>query len=221
MGVRLEIEMKPDAGKIGLGIVRWADSMDDWREAWRDVILMFRQHEKRHFDTEGKATGDKWAELSDKGPRGGYRGWKARRFPGRPILVLRGTLRDALVKGGPGSIAIVQKRSMVVGLAPGTTLATYARAHSKGATLHGGRKLPKRPPVRYDPRITGTKTTGKESGTMTFGTAVAQLIQAHVIRHRKRAFKGLPDPFNPDNRGRMRAAGRARRSAVTGRWKTR
>ena len=214
--MEIEVGFTPDAGRIKLGIVRWANSMDDWSAAWRDVIKLFRHHEGRHFRTEGKSTGKVWDDLSPP-----YAAWKEKRFPGRPILVLRGTLRGALVKGGLGSIEQVTKTSMVVGIAEGR-LGVIARAHSKGvAKMNTGGKLPARPPVRFDPRVKTMRPTGKESTTMSLGTAVAQLLQAHVILHRKRAFKGLPDPFRPDSRGRANAAQRTRRKATSGHWKTR
>jgi len=215
VGVAVDIKIKPAPNTIKLGIVRWADSMDDWTEAWKDVAKLFRRHEARHFKTEGGSTGKEWEDLNPK-----YAAWKDRRYPGRPKLVLRGTLRHALTKGGPDAVEQITKKSMVVGVREGTDVARYAMAHARGGTLHGGGTLPKRPPVRYDARIQAVKELGKERRTMTFGTAVAQLIQAHVVRHRKRAFKGLPDPFNPGSRGRLRAAGKARRAAVSGRWKT-
>tara|TARA_R110000824_G_scaffold188769_6_gene370072 strand:+ start:57 stop:686 length:630 start_codon:yes stop_codon:yes gene_type:complete len=209
--MEIDVTFKPDAGRIRLGVLRWANSMDDWTEAWQDVIKMFRHHESRHFRTEGKSTGKEWVDLSPN-----YSAWKEKRFPGRPKLVLRGTLRAALVKGGPGSIEKVTKTSMVVGIAEGK-LGIIARAHSLGVK---GR-LPARPPVRFDPRVSTVRPAGKEGGSMTFGTAVAQIMQAHIIRHRKRAFYGLPDPFQPGARGRYGAAARTIRKATSGGWKTR
>ena len=55
---------------------------------------VFEAAEQRQFDAEGTGpVAGSWAPLSSM-----YAEWKAQKFPGQPILVATGALRDALTK---------------------------------------------------------------------------------------------------------------------------
>lgn len=73
---------------------RFADRSDDASPAFRAIADAFAAFERRQFESEGVAgTGSPWAPLS---PR--YAAWKARRYPGQPILVATGALRRSLTE---------------------------------------------------------------------------------------------------------------------------
>ena len=180
------LTMEPDAKNIQMAFSRWADLIDDWGPTFKDVVELFHKHEKRHFRTSGRSTGPKFVKLSKS-----YKEWKSRTYPGRQILVLRGALRLALIKGGSGTAgeAKITSDSLVVGLKAGTKVAVYGRAHSLGARLRTGGVLPKRPPVRYDPsvHVAGLKEAGAKGGLVPLGTAIAQLFQVYIVKARKQA----------------------------------
>ena len=178
---RFVLKMTPDAKDIDLAFSRWAHLIDDWGPAFKDVVELFHKHEKRHLRTSGRSTGPKFAKLSKS-----YKEWKSKNYPGRQILVLRGALRTALIKGGSGTggISKVTSNSLTVGLNPRSKVGKYGRAHSLG-----NRFLPKRPPVRYDPtpHTAGLKEAGASGGLVPLGTAIAQLFQVYIVKARKEA----------------------------------
>lgn len=180
---QFDFRMEPDARNIQMTFERWADLMDDWGPVLEDVVTLFRMHELQHFKSQGRSTGRKFQKLSKR-----YKVWKESNYPGRPILVLRGALRAALVEGGPGSVKKVTSNSLVVGIDPGSNpLAKYARAHSRGEGRHG--RIPKRPPVRYDPAVhtPDLNRVGNIGGRVPFGSAVGQLFQVYIVKKRKQA----------------------------------
>ena len=207
-GFRFTLEMEPDAKNIDMGFSKWANLIDNWGPAFGDVVRLFQAHEKQHFETEGRSTGRKFRKLSEN-----YRKWKSKAYPGRPILVLRGTLRTALVKGGQGTDGIrrVTRDSLVVGIDPNSRTAVYARAHSRGQG-----RLPKRPPVRYDPQVhyTSFKRVGNIGGRVPLGSAIAQVFQVYIVKARK--VSGLDGiavqkfDWKAKRRGVMRLAGKTK-----------
>lgn len=189
-GVQFAISFDPSPKAIGMGFERWAKQLDDWRPVWTDVVELFRRHEVRQFDTEGVQTGPKWAKLSPA-----YAEWKQRHYPGRPILVLVGTLRQALTKKGPGWFEVKTARSLEVGLNPATAVGKIG-----GYLTTGTANMPARPPIRYDDKIhtVGLKEEAAKGGTVPFGTAIAQIMQVHIVNARKKGFSKAgvkPDPF--------------------------
>ena len=180
-GVRFTLDMEPDAKNIDMAFSRWSRLLDNWGPAFADVVRLFQMHERQHFDTQGRSTGRKFRKLSES-----YRQWKDKNYPGRPILVLRGTLRSALVRGGRGTDGIrkITRDSLIVGVDPDSPTAVYARAHSRGEG-----RMPKRPPVRYDPTpfSPDLNRVGKIGGRVPFGSAVAQIFQVYIVKKRKEA----------------------------------
>lgn len=53
------------------------------------------------FASQGRVIGEPWAPLSDS-----YARWKAKRFPGRPPLIQRGTMQKAF-KSRPGRMSVL------------------------------------------------------------------------------------------------------------------
>jgi|1_EtaG_2_1085319.scaffolds.fasta_scaffold20732_2 phage gpG-like protein len=189
-------EFSPSMATVQIAFEDWAKEIDNWEVPLRDVAKLFRSHEKRQFATEGNQTGPRWAALSNKGKKGGYDGWKARRYPGQPILQRSGVLHGALTrKGAPGSLEKVGKNSLVVGINPRarvtskepyrkgkkTRLPVYAKANDQGATvwaLGRGHVLPSRPLIRFRPSFVDRSS---------FAYAISQILQAYIVMQRKLA----------------------------------
>lgn len=82
----MRVEVYGDEGAIHrLGV--YADHIEDWYDFWPDVADAFAQREEIWFSREGEG----WAELSKK-----YAKRKAILYPGKPLLVAEGTLKDSL-----------------------------------------------------------------------------------------------------------------------------
>ena len=60
---------------------------------FRALAARFKDSERKIFASEGQALGRRWAPLSPD-----YAAQKARSYPGQPILVRTGRLRDSLTK---------------------------------------------------------------------------------------------------------------------------
>lgn len=107
---------------------RFGEYADDLREPFAKMADDFVRIEGERFDAEGPG----WAPLS---PR--YARWKEANYPGRPILVREGHLRESLT-GGAGFVREITKDSMVLG-----SSVKYALYHHRG-----GSRLPMREVVR-------------------------------------------------------------------------
>lgn len=74
---------------------RTLDAIDarlhNMRPAWDALADRFAEVERRQFDSEGKYGSGGWKPLSPA-----YAAWKARRYPGKPILEREGDLRRSL-----------------------------------------------------------------------------------------------------------------------------
>lgn len=99
----------------------------DLRWLWGTLTDLFTEKEKQWFRSGGQGA---WPALSPA-----YAAWKARVYPGRPVMVREGDLRDQLTQPAK---AVVAQTDEVLFL--GTTL-PYAAFHL------GGPKMPARPPL--------------------------------------------------------------------------
>lgn len=120
-----------EAGDQTAEVIRKVGEMNrrsqDLRPVWATVRGLMYEQTRRVFDAQGLPT--RWPALS---PR--YAAWKARRFPGRGILVLTGDLVDSLTtEGSRGIFAVTPK-----GFTYGSTL-PYFPAHQQGT-----RNMPRR-----------------------------------------------------------------------------
>ena len=185
--VRFTFVASPSLARVEFALVEYAELMDDWRPAFKVIEKMFYAHERGLFATSGKGkASNKWKEwkaLSTREPpKGGYRAYKERVRPGRPILVFDGALRDA-ASGGSGSIrGQIKKESMVIGIDAGSSVGVIARAHTLGVPERG---LPSRPPVRFDGNV--------QARGSSFGYAVSQVLQSFIVLKRKQAMKKVPE----------------------------
>ena len=191
-----DLTFDPKLGSVRFALAEWADTMKDLSPAFRDIVRLFRSHEKRHLESEGATTGDRFASLSGEG----YGKWKKAAYPDSRILERDGVLYRALVSGGPGSIEEITPHRMRVGVDPqgyviqrtvsswGPTKgelvgreyylgkAALAHAQGSGPAYKLGKNRKPRPPVRFD---------GNVADRGAFGYAVQQILQAHIVRARK------------------------------------
>jgi len=195
-GVTFSLIFEPDAKNIELGFSRWARLIKDFRPIFTDVVHLFRKHESRHFATEGQSTGQKFPGLSFN-----YWKWKRRNFPGRPILQLTGTLRDALVRGGgrgsfrPGAHLKMTRATLEVGLDENTKVGKYGKAHSRAEGPAYEKGDYPRPPVRYSEKVVPPRLEDVGAGgDVPLATAIAQIFQVYIVKARKEAF-GDNHPF--------------------------
>lgn len=121
-------------------------TVSDFRPAWPEIERIFFRATLEQFDTEG-ARSTKWAPLSPN-----YAKQKARRFPGRQILVRTGRLKRSLSvigSGGGDQIRDEEATSLTLG-----TRVDYAIYHQRG-----GRRLPARRPLEITLRDAGRMTS--------------------------------------------------------------
>lgn len=71
---------------------RYGESIGSLWRVWDDIAAAFRRLEVLWFQTHGQGS---WPELSPK-----YAAWKAVVYPGRPLMVREGELRDSLTVDG-------------------------------------------------------------------------------------------------------------------------
>ena len=196
VGQKFDLTFDPEIATFRVAFENWAKLVKDWRPAWKHIVTLFRKHERRHLETEGTQTGQKFGALSERPTyKRSYAAWKARHYPGLPILQRERVLFQALVEGGQGSINEPTKSSLVVGIKPGAVvpdprtgkaynLSKAAQAHARGATLRMPQgttaTLPARPPIRFD---------GNVQDESAFGYAVSQILQAHIVKARRRVFE--------------------------------
>lgn len=130
------------ADKVQKGLAALLESMKDLTPFWRDVFApKYFALVQDLFATGGRSRGSggrfkggAWAGLSPQ-----YRIWKTAHYPGRPILVRDGALRESVrwsgTALGPGGIFDPHPRHVVVG-----TAVAYAAYHQ-----YGTMRMPARP----------------------------------------------------------------------------
>lgn len=134
------LEMKFRIGDINLltvGFGQTKQMLADWRPAFREMHQAYAQYEEDVFATEGRAGHGKWKPLSPM-----YRKWKARNFPGKPILTRTGKMRAAAK-----TLLFLSRDRLAMG--PGN-LVPYAIYHESPLPR---RKIPLRPFVRPSPKM--------------------------------------------------------------------
>ena len=193
----ISVSVTPDARTVTLQLEAWSELVSDWRPLWRDVADLFWRHQRRHVESEGAATGAKWADNSEEtvpivpGRHGGpYDAFKRRVLGGGRTLEVTGRLREAAT-GGAGSITDIGARSVSLGIDLASV--PYALGHHRGdkvasALFRRDVQLKRRPLIRFDGRTVEEVSSEPRS----FGRAIAQLAQAHVIQARRLALRGDP-----------------------------
>jgi phage gpG-like protein len=138
--------------QIDRTLARFADNVGDAQPVWNALADRFVNVERRQFATEGAYGSGGWQALS---PR--YAAWKARHYPGKPILQREGDLIDSLTRR-PLGIEVIEPAFMVLGSG-----VPYLKYHQLGDGLPQRRavELPeseRRPWIRLIQRfiVTGT-----------------------------------------------------------------
>lgn len=108
---------------------RIAKGFDNQRPAFRRISNDFKKVQRKKF-----SGGAHWAPLSHE-----YAGWKSLHFPGKPILVATGALKDSLT-GGSGYIEKIGDHDLELG-----TSDPKAEHHE-----YGTHKMPARPFMKVD-----------------------------------------------------------------------
>lgn len=130
MPLRLSFDFYGDQ-QLERTLDRFGDAAEDMRPAWDAIAEDFADVERRQFSTEGGYGSGGWAPLS---PR--YAAWKARAYPGKPILQREGDLVRSLTER-PFGIEVILPARMVIG-----SDVEHGQYHQ-----HGGPRLPRRRPV--------------------------------------------------------------------------
>lgn len=89
----------------------------DFRPTLETIGISYRKEVQLIYDhQQPRNAGLRWAPLSDNPPGKGYASWKARHYPGAPILVRSGRLKASMVKlGSVGNISIITKTGAIFG----------------------------------------------------------------------------------------------------------
>lgn len=113
------------------------ERLEDFSPALERIAVHFYAHMASVFETGGMATASGFAPLSRR-----YGAWKARHYPGKPILTRKGELARSLTrKGARGNIHRVTKDTLTVG----TRLRVRSGRWVLGTLHQGGTdKMPRR-----------------------------------------------------------------------------
>lgn len=130
MGILLTFDLYGDT-QLSRTLDRFAAGAEDARPAFDAIADRFAHVERRQFATEGKANSGGWAALSPT-----YGAWKARHYPGQPILQRDGHLVRSLTRRPLGVERIEAHEAWL-----GSDIA-YGAFHQRG-----GRHLPRRRPI--------------------------------------------------------------------------
>jgi len=140
--------------KVRVGLAEIMKTVKDLRPFWRDVFApKYFGMVQDLFATGGRARGGggrfkggAWAPLSPK-----YRVWKQQHYPGRPILVREGDLRESVRWSGSslgaGGIFDAQPAFVIAG----TNIPYAARLRSGTANMPGRDFMPPPDPEVFAP----------------------------------------------------------------------
>jgi phage gpG-like protein len=102
-----------------------AENIRDFREVWPEIHMYFLRANVEHFESLGARGGTQWQPLSES-----YAKWKAKKYPGKPILVATERLKRSLsLAGQKGGDQVYEETAL--SLTMGTAV-PYARYHQRG-----------------------------------------------------------------------------------------
>ncbi len=134
-GTRFTFETDPPLKNLGFELGRFATEISDWSRLLRAYSPLFQRHMAEAFETEGAATGGRWAAVDPK-----YAERKKATGHGTKIGVYSGALRSAMTGGGGFSETITK------------TSGSYGMSSSSKALPYGKRFAALRPVVRISRR---------------------------------------------------------------------
>lgn len=172
--MRLDLDINPDPFRGAGSVAALSEAITGKIQArvLPRVAELYQLHETRHLDSEGSATGPRFAPLSASR--------LARKKPGTLILEDTGKLRRGLLK------ARVNARGMFGGLTRGKRARIAAIINAGTATT------PSRPTFRADLSIKG----GEDSGArVPLGAAILQIHLSEILRANRKASPRILKPF--------------------------
>ena len=229
--MKFSIEMSPDPRKFTLAFDEWAKEVKDWRRAWTDIRKMFYNHERQHFESEGATTGAKFAPLTGRAAwwyeNLPYKEWKGKHYPGLPIMQRSRVLYSALTSGGQGSLFKRSRKSMEIGIKKSSgqsgAVETYARAHQEGkGPAYQPSSYPRfrTNPDNSTPRKPVQADLDVRKRNVSFGYAASQIMQAHIVLARRRAFsKEVEDSVQKSRLENPAAARSTINKMIKGTWR--
>lgn len=111
--------------------------VENWQPVLEEVGDVLLDYLSTAFETGGAGTAHGWAPLS---PR--YSRWKAKHYPGKPILTRTGALRKSLTeKQGAGSLYELTKNFVAVGSDYRAGAYGLGRLHQYGTTRMPRRRV--------------------------------------------------------------------------------
>jgi len=135
MPFKLEFKLEPPGDKPLRRAFVVYRRIEDLTPAWQRMLPAIRNYIDRRIATGG--THHSMPPFAPLSPR--YARYKARRYPGAPILVRSGRLRSALTQPDhPDAIADIQPDRLTFG-----TRVPYALYHQLGT-----QRMPARPPIK-------------------------------------------------------------------------
>lgn len=123
--IRLTVEVE-GYEKIDVGLSRLGRDVTDWRPFWIDHFApQFFGDAMRNIEASGRYVGG-WPPLSP-----GYAAWKSARYPGKPIMVLHGALKESFTWRGdhPGAGGVFRATANAAEMGSGVL---YAQKHQTG-----------------------------------------------------------------------------------------
>lgn len=130
MVIELTFDVAGDR-QLSRSLSRFGDSVKDLSPAFREIAKNFHEIEKKQFASQGGYGSGGWAPLSPT-----YAEWKARHYPGAPILRRTGRLLSSLIGKTQDTIEEIGKHDLSLG-----TSVPYSIFHQKG------RGVPRRPVI--------------------------------------------------------------------------
>ncbi len=127
LNIQFEIE---GAVQFDRSFNRFGDGLKNLAPIWRDILPELRRAMLEQFSGKGVGPDGAWKPLSEK-----YAKWKAKKYPGMPILQRTGETFKALTTATANSIVVIGQTSMIFGVA-----LPYPIYHQRG-----GKNLPRRP----------------------------------------------------------------------------
>jgi phage gpG-like protein len=131
MAVEVYFEVDGEV-QLARALSRFGENVKDLRPAFNQISSLFYNIEKKQFTSEGSYGSGGWKALSPK-----YAEWKARNYPGKPILQRSGRMMSSLT----GQTGDTVREMGPLWLRLGTSV-YYAFFHQRGTKY-----MPKRKPI--------------------------------------------------------------------------
>ena len=139
MPIKIKVD-QASVDKAQLAMASLAGRIADLRWLWPQLAGEFYKREQAFFNAEGEG---QWAALSEQ-----YGKWKARYYPGQPLLRLTGNLsRSLIARTSPDAVFEPEARTLTLG-----SSVPYAAAHHYG---YPPRNLKARPVIDIDQATEG------------------------------------------------------------------